>query len=90
VRCRPPIKPRDNVNNTNAIISPIASQPSCSRAAVFRPSRDCSLGTLCGHGKGCIANDDNHLVGVAIGIVPLMVGIALMIYAYRFAPKERQ
>ena len=56
----------------------------------FRPSRDCSLRTLCGHGKGCIANDDNHLVGVAIGIVPLMVGIALLIYAYRFAPKERQ
>jgi hypothetical protein len=37
-----------------------------------------------------IANDDNHLIGVAIGIVPLMVGIALLIYAYRLAPKQQQ
>lgn len=34
-----------------------------------------------------IANDDNHLVGVAIGIVPLMVGPALLLYAYRLSPK---
>jgi hypothetical protein len=37
-----------------------------------------------------IANDDNHLIGVAIGIVPMMVGIALLIYAYRLAPKQQQ
>jgi hypothetical protein len=36
-----------------------------------------------------IANDDNHLIGVAIGIVPLMVGIALLIYAYRLASKQQ-
>jgi hypothetical protein len=35
-----------------------------------------------------IANDDSHLIGVAIGVVPLMVGIALLVYAYRLAPKE--
>jgi hypothetical protein len=35
-----------------------------------------------------IANDDSHLIGVAIGVVPLMVGLALLIYAYRLAPKE--
>jgi hypothetical protein len=35
-----------------------------------------------------IVNDDGHLVGVAIGVVPLMVGIALLVYAYRLAPKE--
>jgi hypothetical protein len=35
-----------------------------------------------------IANDENHLVGVAIGIVPLMVGLALLLYAYRLAPPE--
>lgn len=34
-----------------------------------------------------IANDDNHLVGVAIGIVPLMVGPTLLLYAYRLSPK---
>ena len=34
-----------------------------------------------------IANDDNHLIGVAIGIVPLMVGLALLLYAYRLSPK---
>jgi hypothetical protein len=37
-----------------------------------------------------IANDDNHLIGVAIGVVPLMVGLALLLYAYRFAPKSQQ
>jgi hypothetical protein len=35
-----------------------------------------------------IANDDGHLIGVAIGVVPLMVGIALLVYAYRLAPKD--
>ena len=35
-----------------------------------------------------IANDDSHLIGVAIGVVPLMVGLALLLYAYRLAPKE--
>jgi hypothetical protein len=35
-----------------------------------------------------IANDDSHLIGVAIGVVPLMVGLALLIYAYRLAPRE--
>lgn len=34
-----------------------------------------------------IANDNNHLIGVAIGIVPLMVGLALLLYAYRLSPK---
>ena len=37
-----------------------------------------------------VANDDNHMIGVAIGVVPLMVGIALLIYAYRLAPKQQQ
>jgi hypothetical protein len=36
-----------------------------------------------------IANDDNHLIGVAIGIVPLMVGLALLLYAYRLSPKVK-
>jgi hypothetical protein len=36
-----------------------------------------------------IANDDNHLIGVAIGIVPLMVGLALLLYAYRLSPKYK-
>jgi hypothetical protein len=36
-----------------------------------------------------IANDDNHLIGVAIGIVPLMVGLALLLYAYRLAAKPQ-
>ncbi len=34
-----------------------------------------------------IANDDNHLIGVAIGIVPLMVGLAMLLYAYRLSPR---
>jgi hypothetical protein len=37
-----------------------------------------------------IANDDNHLIGVAIGVVPLMVGLALLVYAYRLAPRPQQ
>ncbi len=37
-----------------------------------------------------IANDDNHLIGVAIGVVPLMVGLALLIYAYRLAPRPQE
>jgi hypothetical protein len=36
-----------------------------------------------------IANDENHLIGVAIGIIPLVVGIALLLYAYRLAPKSQ-
>jgi hypothetical protein len=36
-----------------------------------------------------IANDDNHLIGVGIGIVPLMVGLALLLYAYRLSPKYK-
>jgi hypothetical protein len=36
-----------------------------------------------------IANYE-HLVGVAIGIVPLMVGLALLLYAYRLAPRQQQ
>jgi hypothetical protein len=36
-----------------------------------------------------IANHDNHLIGVAIGIVPLMVGLALLLYAYRLSPKYK-
>jgi hypothetical protein len=36
-----------------------------------------------------IANDDNHLIGVAIGIIPFMVGLALLLYAYRLAPKSQ-
>jgi hypothetical protein len=36
-----------------------------------------------------IANDESHLIGVAIGVVPLMVGMALLIYAYRLAPREQ-
>jgi hypothetical protein len=35
-----------------------------------------------------IANDDNHLIGVGIGIVPLMVGLALLLYAYRLSPRH--
>lgn len=35
-----------------------------------------------------IATDDNHMIGVAIGIVPLMVGLALLLYAYRLSPKS--
>lgn len=35
-----------------------------------------------------IANDENYLIGVAIDVVPLMTGIALLVYAYRLAPKE--
>jgi hypothetical protein len=37
-----------------------------------------------------IAVDDNHLLGVAIGVVPFMVGIAQLVYAYRLAPKTQQ
>jgi hypothetical protein len=37
-----------------------------------------------------IANNDNHLIGVAIGAVPLMVGLALLLYAYRLAPRPQQ
>jgi hypothetical protein len=37
-----------------------------------------------------IANEDNHLIGVSIGVVPLMVGLALLVYAYRLAPRPQQ
>jgi hypothetical protein len=37
-----------------------------------------------------IANDDNHLIGVAIGIIPFFVGLALLLYAYRLAPKSQR
>lgn len=36
-----------------------------------------------------IANDDNHLIGIAIGIIPFVVGLALLLYAYRLAPKSQ-
>lgn len=36
-----------------------------------------------------MVNDDNHLIGVAIGIIPFFVGIALLLYAYRLAPKSQ-
>ena len=37
-----------------------------------------------------IAVDDNHLIGVAIGIIPFVVGLALLLYAYRLAPRLRE
>lgn len=37
-----------------------------------------------------IAVDDNHLIGVAIGIIPFMVGLALLLYAYRLAPRAQR
>ena len=37
-----------------------------------------------------IATDENHLIGVAIGIIPLVVGLALLLYAYRLAPKSQR
>ena len=36
---------------------------------------------------GLVAGD-NHLIGVAIGSMPLMVGLALLLYVYRLAPKQ--
>ncbi|MCU1313817.1 MAG: hypothetical protein JWM54_1574 [Acidobacteriaceae bacterium] len=36
---------------------------------------------------GLVAGD-NHLIGVAIGSMPLMVGFALLLYVYRLAPKQ--
>jgi hypothetical protein len=35
-----------------------------------------------------IANG-NHVEGMSIGIVPLLVGIALLLYAYLLAPKPQ-
>lgn len=32
-----------------------------------------------------IAVEDNHQLGVAIGVIPFMVGLALLVYAYRLA-----
>lgn len=36
-----------------------------------------------------IANDDSHLIGIAIGVIPFVVGLALLLYAYRLAPKSQ-
>jgi hypothetical protein len=32
-----------------------------------------------------IAVEDNHQLGIAIGVIPFLVGIALLVYAYRLA-----
>ncbi|HEY3989903.1 MAG TPA: hypothetical protein VGM02_11430 [Acidobacteriaceae bacterium] len=37
-----------------------------------------------------IANDDNHLLGVGIGAIPFLIGLALLLYAYRLAPRPQQ
>jgi hypothetical protein len=37
-----------------------------------------------------IADSDNHLIGVTIGMIPSLVGLALLLYAYRFAPRPQQ
>jgi hypothetical protein len=37
-----------------------------------------------------IANDENHLIGVAIGAIPFLIGLALLLYAYRLAPRPQQ
>lgn len=35
-----------------------------------------------------IANDDNHLIGIGIGAIPFLIGLAMLFYAYRMAPKQ--
>lgn len=38
-----------------------------------------------------IATDENeHWIGIAIGIIPFVVGIALLLYAYRLAPRSQR
>ncbi len=47
--------------------------------------------TAAGLGTGvflAIANDDNHLIGVGIGAIPFLIGLAMLFYAYRMAPKQ--
>lgn len=36
---------------------------------------------------GALARD-NHLAGALLGVIPFMVGIALLVYAYLMAPKD--
>lgn len=37
-----------------------------------------------------IATDENHWIGIGIGIIPFVVGIALLLYAYWLAPRSQR